>query len=335
MENQQPEDWLKNLPLQTENIAFQPDEMVGCDKCERLNPPTRLKCLYCGAELPATDAQSKLLKPNLRRLESWEKGFNIILTPGAQTFGETNIAETAELLKLEKKIVEKITRASNSLPLGRAESQREAEVVKARLKAIGVETSILSDETLGAEKPPRRLRGIEFADEKISLILFNQDETAEMRLEDFALIVTGSVSERKITATEKYNKKGENKILDSSETASDEVLIDVYSRFDSSGFRIYSKGFDFSCLGEAKEILAKDNIKKLAAKLREYASDAKYVDDYASNRSVLADVWEVEQRTDSQGLKREGFGKFNLGNVTTVNNLSQFTKYSRLQWHSL
>ena len=82
-------------------------------------------------------------------------------------------------------------------------------------------------------------------------------------------------------------------------------------------------------------MLAKNNIVKLAEKLRRHAPDAKFVDGYLSSRSFLANVWEVEQKIDSQGLKREGFGKFNLGNVTTVNNLSQFAKYSRLQWHLL
>ena len=82
-------------------------------------------------------------------------------------------------------------------------------------------------------------------------------------------------------------------------------------------------------------MLAKDNIVKLVEKLRRFAPNAKYVDSYLPNHNLLANVWEVEQKTDSQGLRRQGFGKFNLGNVTTVNNLSQFTKYSRLQWHLL
>jgi hypothetical protein len=335
MENDQPDDWLKNLPVQTENIAYKADEMIDCAKCNRSNPPSRLNCFYCGDELPAKDVQSKFIKPNLRKLESWEKGFNVILTPNRQIFDETRLTEIASLLKLDKEILEKLIQANNPLPLARVESPREAEVIKARLDEIAIETLVLSDESLAVEKPPRRLRGIEFNDEKLILILFNQDSPLEIRSDDFALIVNGLVRERKISATEKYNKKGENKILDTTETLSDESLIDVYSRQDSTGFRIYSKGFDFSCLEAAKEILAKDNIKKLAVKLREVAPKAKCVDDYASSRTVLANIWEVEQRTDSQGLKREGFGKFNLGNVTTVSNLSQFTKYSRLQWHLL
>lgn len=219
--------------------------------------------------------------------------------------------------------------------MARAESQREAETTQTRLREAGIETIIVSDEALAIEKQTRRLRGIEFHDDKLILILFNQDEIAEITAEDFALIAVGAVFERKITATEKYNKKGDNQILNATENTSDETLIDVFSRRDSLGFRIFAKGFDFSSLEEEKEMLAKDNIKKLIEKLCRFAPDVKYVDDYLPNRTLLANVWEVEQKIDSQGLKREGVGKFNLENVTTVNNLSQFTKYSRLQWHLL
>ncbi|HLM60403.1 MAG TPA: hypothetical protein VK308_06355 [Pyrinomonadaceae bacterium] len=335
MEKKQPDEWLKDLPVQTENVAYQPEEMIRCEKCERTNPPTRLKCFYCGAELLITEARNQFLKPNLRKLETWEKGFNVILSPNAQISDETKLITAAKLLKLEKEAAADLMKADTPLPLARAESKKEAEIVQSRLGEIGIETIIVSDEALAIDKPPRRLRGIEFFDDKLILILFNQNELIEMAFEDLVLIVTGAVYERKIEATEKYNKKGENKILNAVETASDETLIDIYSRADSLGFRIYAKGFDFSSLEAEKEMLAKDNIKKLADKLRQVAPNAKYTDNYLSNRSRLMNVWEVEQKTDSQGLKRESFGRFNLGNVTTVKNLSQFTKYSRLQWQLL
>lgn len=188
---------------------------------------------------------------------------------------------------------------------------------------------------MATDRPTRRLRGAEFFGDRLILKFFNQDETVEILWVDLALIVAGAVFERRIEATEKYNKRGDNEILNQTETASDEILIDIYSRTDRLGFRIYAKGFDFSCLGADKEFTAKDNIKKLAEKLRRFAPNAKFVDDYLSNRNLLANVWEVEQKTASQGLKRESFGRFNLGNLTTVNNTAQFTKYSRLQWHLL
>ncbi len=327
--------WLDDLPIQAENPAFKPEEMILCRKCERKNPPTRLDCFYCGKQLEFSEAQSGFIKPNLRKLENWEKGFNLIYSPVSQNFDDARLSEIAKILKCEKEFLQKMIASQKSLPLARAESEKEAEIVQKRLRELGADTLIVSDESLNIEKSARRLRGIEFYDDKIILILFNQDEILEISNNDLVLIVTGAIFERKVEATEKRVKEGESKILQTSETASDEFLIDIYSREDATGYRIFAKGFDFSCLEAEKEILAAKNLKKLAQKLVEAALNAKIVDDYLQVRESLGNVWQVEERTDSQGMKREGFGKFNLGNVTTINNLSQFTKYSRLQWQLL
>ncbi len=322
---------LKDLPVQAENPAFKSEEMIVCKKCERMNPPTRLACLYCGAELELGEAQSEFLKPKLRKLENWEKGFNLIYSTDSENFDVSKLPEIAKILKCEKEFLEKLIAAKKSLPLARSESKKEAEIVQNLLTKFGFQTLIISDEDLAIEKPARRLRGIEFLDDKIILILFNQDEIVEIAKKDLAVIVSGAIFERKVEATERRVKKGENKILQTDETASDEFLIDVYSREDTIGYRIPAKGFDFSCLAAEKGILANENLKRLAQKLREAAPEAEFVDDYLKMREILGNIWQVEERTDSQGLKREGFGKFNLGNITTINNLSQFTKYSRLQ----
>lgn len=330
MDEKKTDEWLKDLPVQTENIGFQSEEMIRCKQCERTNPPTKLNCFYCGAELEISEAQRQFVRPNLRKLESWEKGFNVIILPASPTFDKTKLTEIARILKTEREILQKIIEAGKPLPVARAESETEAKVAQKCLENFGIESVILSDETLNTEKSPRRLRGIEFFDDKLILILFNRDEIVEIPKEDLALIVTGAVFERRIEATETYSKKGENKLLDSTETASDESLIDLYSREDSIGYRILAKGFDFSCLEAEKGILAKDNIKKLAEKLEQFAPNVKFTNDYLQVRELLAKIWEADQRSDSQGLKRDGVGKFNLGNVTTVNNLSQLTRYSRL-----
>lgn len=120
-------------------------------------------------------------------------------------------------------------------------------------------------------------------------------------------------------------------MLDATETASDEMLIDIYGKDDQIGFRIEQKGFDFSCLGDEKKILAAQNIKLLVEKLKRFAPNAKVSEDYLKVREFLGEIWEVEHRKDSQGLKRHSFGKFDFSNLATSNNLGQFTKYSRLQ----
>jgi hypothetical protein len=323
--------WLKDLPIQAENLAFKSEEMIFCKKCERKNPPTRFDCLYCGAELELSEERSEFLKPNLRKLENWEKGFNLIYSPDSQNFDKAKLPEFAKMLKCNEEFLEKLIGAEKPLPLARVESKKEAEIIQNSLTKFGFQTLIIDDEDLAIEKHARRLRGVKFLDDKIIFILFNQDEIVEIAKKDLALIVSGAIFERKIEATERRVKKAENKILQTGETASDEFLIDIYTRQDATGYRIFAKGFDFSCLETEKGILAIENLKKLAQKLREVATEAKFVDDYLKMREILGNVWQVEERTDSQGLKREGFGKFYLENLTTINNLSQFTKYSRLQ----
>ena len=51
------DEWLKDLPIQAENPAFKPEEMIVCAKCERKNLPPRLNCFYCGAELEISKTQ--------------------------------------------------------------------------------------------------------------------------------------------------------------------------------------------------------------------------------------------------------------------------------------
>jgi hypothetical protein len=326
--------WLKDVSIEPEIRGFKPEEMISCPNCERKSPPTRLKCFYCGAELPVSAEQAEFIKPQPRKMEAWEKGFNLIILPNAQTYDDAALREVAGMTRLENEDLRKLVDAQKPLPLTRAESEKEAEIIAKRLSEIGFESLVLSDEDLKIEIVTRRLRGIEFRDDKLVLILFNSDEIAEIRREDLNLIVTGAIFERRIETTEQ-RKKRENKVLETTETSADELLIDIYAPGDAFGYRIVSSGFDFSCLETEKGILARENIRKLVEKLRAFAPRAKFVGDYLQIRDVLGQVWEAEEKRDSRGLQRKSFGRFDLGNVTTINNLSQFTKYSRLQRHLL
>lgn len=330
-ENQPREESLKEMPVQTENIAYDSSEMIACGKCERTNPPNRLKCLYCGAQLEFSDEQSGNIKPVLRRLEAWESGFNLIYLPDASAeTDDRTIREISRMTRTEPDVLQKLFDARKPLPLARAESEKEAEIVRQRFGELGIYTLILSDEKLAAENPPKRLRGLEFSGETILLKIFNTDEIFEARSENLLLIVTGAVFQKRVEATEKRGKKGENILLAATETATDEKLFDIYFNGNETGFRITQKGFDFSSLGEEKSLLAAENIMRLAQKLKSFAPDAKLIENYLQIRAVLGTVWEISEQKDSKGLVRERFGKFNLGNVTTVSNLEQFTKYSRM-----
>lgn len=327
------EERLKNQLFQAENPAFKIDEMIACGKCARANPPTRRACLYCGAELEIPDAQSRLLKLKPRALEAWEKGFNVIFSPVSEDFEQSEIEKAAAFLRLETEVLQNILASEKPLPLTRVATEKEAEIVKKILSETArIETKIISDADLDAEKPPRRLRGMKFFDDNLILILFNDEEAIEIARTNVDLIVTGAIFERRIAGVEARGKRGgESKILETNETASDEILIDVYSRDDKTGFRVEQKGFDFSCLGAEKNLLVAENMRALVRQLSNRAPDAKIVEDYLRVRRALAAVWAVQERTEARGLKRARFGAFSRENLTTISNRQQFTKYSRLQ----
>jgi hypothetical protein len=328
------EDFLKDLPVQAEEIGYKPDEMLACRKCSRANAPNRLNCMYCGAELEISAEQSAKINPKLRKLENWEQGFNLIYLPNDENFSAATVQQIAKLTGRETDFLQKIFQMRKPLPILRCETAREAEILQKRFGEAGLQTSVVSDESLAAETAPKRLRNLEFRDNYIFLTLFNTNEIEVINLEDLTLIVAGAIFQKAVESTE-ARKKGESKILNATETASDESLIDIYTKENPNGYRILTKGFDFSCLGAEKGILARENIKKLAAKLQTVAPGARLVDDYLAIRNILGEIWEIEERRDSQGLTRQRFGKFDLSSVSSSNNLQQFTKYSRLQWHIL
>lgn len=328
------DEWLKNLPIKSEEIAFKPEEMILCGACQRTNPPNRLNCVYCGKELEHSGADKQKIKPNLRKLEIWEKGFNLIYQPDNKEFNGDALTNIAKTLNLESEAFEKICSQKMPLPIARVESQKQAEFFRERLFEFGFQTFVLSDEKLLLKNPPKRLRGIEFFDDKMILIFFNTDEIAEISAEDLVLLVTGAIFERRTEQVEN-RKKGKSKILKATETASDEILFDIYTKENAEGFRVFAKGFDFSCLEAEKEILATENLKKLMWKLQSFAPNLRLVENYLKVREILGNVWETEEINDSKGLHRQSFGKFNLENAVTVTNWSQFNKFSRLQWHLL
>ncbi len=319
-----------------EKKAFDAAEMIVCAGCARGNPPNRFDCLYCGAPLEISEAQSESLHPLFfRHLETWEKGFNVILSIVSGDFSEIDFETIAALLKLETEITRLIIAAKTKVPLARVETENAAEILQKRLRAKGIETKIVADEKLNIERAPRRLRGIEFSEDKLVLIFFNTDEIVEIAWEDMILIVSGAIFERRIAGVEARGKRSgdKTKLIETNETYSDQILFDIYSRADEIGYRVEQNGFDFStCLAKAdKSLLAAENIRCLVKILSQRAPNSKLVEDYARVRPQLAGVWAVDERIDSKGLKREQFAKFSRESVTIISNAAQFTKYSRLQ----
>src|SRR2546423_14664671 len=85
--------------IQTENIAFDRQEMIACDGCGRLNPPNRLKCMYCAAELAISVKDAAGVMPIFRKLEIWERGYNLIVREKTL---RTDAAAAARFLSIDR-----------------------------------------------------------------------------------------------------------------------------------------------------------------------------------------------------------------------------------------
>jgi hypothetical protein len=333
------EERLKGLPVTAETPGFKPEEMSVCEKCARPNPPTRAKCFYCGEPLNIAEGREELVLPDLRPMEAWEKGFNIIFNGAA--FPAENIRAAATLLRREPDEIKVIFEKSRPLPLARAESLPEAELIQQRLSGAGIGSFIWLDEEAAIDQPTRRLRGLEITAETITFLAFNKGaqgnkgDSPTFRWNDLVLIVQGSLFEKKISSTEKRKKNEEKMVTESTETSHDEPVLDIYTSGDNIGWRVLTRGFDFSCLGAQKGMLAVENIKKLAALIKENSPRAVVDDSYVKLRGALGRVWENEHKMASHKWERESMGKFHFDNVTAVNNITQFTRYSRLQWRLL
>lgn len=319
--------------FQTEKIAFDPSSMIVCKGCERENPPNRLNCIYCGYQLDVRVEDAALIKMNRRKLELWERGFNVIALE--RSTDNPSVDEIAAILSIDPSDVAAIINVAKPLPIARVESEKEAAIIVNSMIPLGLRCSVISDVDLSAENAPTRLCGMEDLNDSFALKDFNTGTLAKIAKTDLALIVPGKLTSGKVDSLESKRRGKDTKILAETTTADDEAILDIYTRSDSKGFRIRLAGFDFSCLGEKKGLLAADNIKVLEDLLKERSPNAKVVSDYSAIKNVLGIVWEVESRKDSRGLQRVGFGKTEFGAVATTNNLNQFTKYSRLQWHLL
>ena len=131
--------------------------------------------------------------------------------------------------------------------------------------------------------------------------------------------------------TERITRKPEKEILDTSEFFSDEAVVDFYTSAHAFTWRVSANGFDFSCLGDDKALVANENIGRLQRLIVAKAVNAEVDDSYRRVRNALEFAWAMQPETQSSGWRRERPGKLSVGMATTKSNENQFTRYSRLR----
>ncbi len=338
MEERLPKDY-ENIPLPdfgplspSEPAGFAPDQMVRCEQCNRVNAPTRVSCLYCGVAFAFKEENAGRQKPTLRPLEKWEQGYSNILLPSASNPIDTKTQEeVADFLKLGVTDLNRIFQIGFRLPLTRTATKEEALLIERRLSDLGVSTFMVSDGELGMEEvAPIRIRAAEFAED--SFLAFQTADKVGIRLEwsSIKLVVQGRLITRSVAVTERKSGRQEHEILNATETYTDESVLDVFCEALSANLRIAANSFDFSCLGERKALVAKENFATLLRVFSERAPQAFIDDSYRLVRAALETVWPSERQTASRGWRRERPGKITIGAVTETSNEVQFLRYSRL-----
>ena len=319
---------------------FAPEQLVACGECLRANAPTRQACLYCGAPLPRTKESAAHWRPTGKRLEEWEHGFNVVtLKRAAGALTSDAAEEAASLLRLDPGALKETVSTGRAMPLARAASADEAWLIVERLRELGLNTEVFPDDLLA--RRPVRARAFEFEEEAVVCRAGVEAEPLRVAWSEVVLLVKGRVVSRRIEVAErKRGLAGRGETVETREIASDEMVLDLYTSSveeheaqagGGPGFRVTSNGFDYSCLGEGKRLIAAENFDALVYALRARTPSAVLDEDYARLRPLLADVWPSVERTESLGLRRERPGRFNTEAVTTVSNETQFTRYARLR----
>ena len=314
----------------SEPLGFPAEQMIRCEECLRANPPTRVSCLYCVAPLPLTETSVRLRKPVLRQPEKHQLGYNNILTPAAQASTEI-VTDAATLLKLSDENMQALMSQSVPIPVARTASREEAELVTLRLRDLGLSCVTISDDELGlTDNVVKRVRAMSFDDEDV-VIYHSGSEQTSFTWSEVILILPARLIETTMEIKERLTRKKENEILETNEFFRDEVVIDFYTAAHSFTWRIGGSGFDFSCLGTEKALVANENIARLQRLIVTKAVNARFDDSYQRVRNLLELVWSTQPETQSSGWRRERPGKLSVGVATTKSNEPQFTRYSRLR----
>ena len=111
-------EWVAGIPVQSEKIAFDADELVACTKCSKRNPPNRTSCLYCAQPIDLPEDRKARAKLNLRPLENWEKGFNIVFLPPARN---PEIANISRYLSIDPDVFQRMLEVGSPFPIARIE----------------------------------------------------------------------------------------------------------------------------------------------------------------------------------------------------------------------
>jgi hypothetical protein len=283
--------------------------------------------LYCGAAFEVTEQNAFQSAPAPQPETTSENTFHIIALPAPVQPDDKALSEIAESLNIPPRELGSLISGLIGAPVFAANSEPQAQIVSEKLRERGLTTIIISDEQLAVQVAPKEIRALEIQSDSVIGNVRRGGERLITQWTDIALIVVGRFY---FATTETDQKRNRSKqVIDEREMLTDEAVLDIYLRDDATGWRIRAGRFDFSCLGEDKELTAFANFNALIDLLRQHATSAMCDDSYVRLRGALNNVWPDEPRTSTMEKRRIAFGGFDSSATITDNEL-QFTRYSRL-----
>jgi hypothetical protein len=307
--------------------SFAPEALVVCEACLRTNPPTRARCIYCGAQLQDAGQDVNAVQTTAPESTSQQFDHYVVLLPDAkQEFTEERITQIASLLHLKLTELASAFEAGGPLPLFGAPTADEATRFAEDIRGLGLQTVTVNDEALTTTAPPRKIRGLELSDESLMALPSSPDEQPSL-WGDLFLVVTGRLITSRTEIEERQRKRSQpdasHPLLD------DEGVMDLYLKSNNGPWRIFGNTFDFGCLQNEKRLTAFENFNALIDLFRQRAPGIEIDASYHRKRLLLAKVWPLETKSSKRELRRNA-GKLGLSTITTTDNESQFSKYSRL-----
>ena len=295
-------DWTTDEPIDLSPSPFAADQMVRCEECLRANPPTRLNCLYCAAVLPISETTAALQKPALRPLEKWERGYNNILLTPAANVNEASIAEASDLLRMRVEDLTRILASAVPLPLARAATIDEAQLVQRRLGKLGIDSRIMADAETGPEEIIK-VRSLDIDDAGVYAYQTPETPSIHILWSHFLLFVGGRIVSKRVELKEQKAARSENRILSNSEFVTDETVVDFYTIEEPAPYRIAANSFNFSVSVRKRSARRREPLEVAAVVPRTRDQCARRI--FNSVRKALEPVWPPEQQNESSGWRRE------------------------------
>ena len=303
---------------------FAPSELVVCEECRRANSPNRPSCIYCGAQLSARVADQIEVRTDSSPTSETATEY-LFLPPEQLPKAAASADQIAALLGIKPEEMLSAIGAGGPLPLFAASTVDEQTKFAGEVETLGLElVGIPREVTLNGSW--MKLRGLEFSEDTIAPIAKGSTDAC-FPWSDLVQVVSGRIIRNRVELEEK-RQRGRLKQLGSRHLTADELLIDLYFKPPADAWRIYANTFDFSCLQAEKRVTAFENSAALLKLIRECALNVEIDDSFNRKRSLLASVWPIETDSKSEWspIIRQ---KFNFMTVTTVDNESQFDRYSR------